>query len=80
MRLVITFLIAFCLLTSTVCQDWSQPNEFDAFDGAQLPHVFADKIHISDGTAIDFTATYTLTIPEGIFSATENIYITVGKD
>ena len=71
-------LITLCFLTLVGCQDWSQTGQFDAFEGTQLPHVFSDIINIQDGTAIDFTDTYSLTIPEGIFLSTENIYIIPG--
>ena len=59
-------------------QDWNfGPNNL--FEGTQLPHIYSNNIEFGFGPAgVDFSQTYSFTIPENVFSTTENIYIVIG--
>ena len=69
-------LVLVWLLLETQTQDWDF-GRMRMFEGAQLPHIYSTGIRIG-GRGVDFSQTYSFTIPENVFSTTESIYIVIG--
>ena len=75
-------LVLACLLLIGQAQDLivGSSNPMNMFEGAQLPHIFSQYMVLDPASGnIDFSQAFTLTIPQGIFTTTENVYIVAGN-
>lgn len=81
----LVFVCVLLMLSSINAQDWADFNtdtdiDFDGVEGALLSHLYSTPITLAPATGatlVDTTATFTLTIPEGVFVSTEQIYIVI---